>query len=99
MNDHERLLAQKRSEIVNFIITLLDRGAVLDQPFRVEDKTNGGQTMTSLYEEIKTYVIQVKVQIQRIIGGTHKGIERILELFPNVQTEVKDAMEFAIQKE
>lgn len=29
---------------------------------------------TTLYEEIKTYTIQVKVQIQRVIGTTHKGI-------------------------
>jgi len=55
--------------------------------------------VTTLYDEIKTYVVQVKVQIQRVIGGTHKGIEKILEMFPNVQTEVRDAMENALQRE
>jgi hypothetical protein len=54
---------------------------------------------TSLYEEIKTYTIQVKVQIQRVLATIHKGIERILEKFPNVQIELKEAWEQAQQRE
>jgi hypothetical protein len=74
---------------VNFIISLLEVGAALEQPFRVEDKSTGTLITTTLYEEIKAYTIQVKIQIQRVIGTTHKGIEKIIEMFPNVQSEVK----------
>ena len=50
MTDQERLLAQKRAEIVNFIISLLDRGEALEVPFKVEDKGSGGLVTTTLYD-------------------------------------------------
>jgi hypothetical protein len=84
LNDHERLLAQKRAEIVNFVISLLERGTPLAQPFQVEEKHTGTMVSTTLYDEIKDYTIQVKIQIQRVLNSTHRGIERILEMFPNV---------------
>lgn len=37
-----------------------------------------------LNERIKEYAIHLKLEIQRKLGRTHKGIERILEMFPNV---------------
>lgn len=54
---------------------------------------------TTLHQEIKTYTIQVKVQIQQVLNTTHKGIERILELFPEVQREVREAFEAAMLRE
>lgn len=50
MNDSERLQAQKRAEIINFVLTLLDKGPVLEQPFRIEDKQTGSMVTTNLYE-------------------------------------------------
>lgn len=65
-SDQERLQAQKRAEIVNLIVGLVDRGS------------------GELNERIKEYAIHLKLEIQRKLGKTHKGIERILEMFPNV---------------
>ena len=56
-------------------------------------------TSTSLFDEIKICTIQVKIQIQRVVGSTHKGIQRILDMFPDVQNEVKEALEYAAQKQ
>jgi hypothetical protein len=81
MSEQERLQAQKRAEIVNFIVGLVERGS------------------SDLNDRIKEYAIHLKIEIQRKLGRTHKGIERILELFPNVEREVAAAVEKANNKE
>lgn len=35
MNDHERLQSQKRAEIINLILDLLERGTPLTQPLKL----------------------------------------------------------------
>lgn len=73
MTDQERLQAQKRAEIVNLIVELVERGS--------ED----------LNARIREYAVHLKIEIQRKLGRTHKGIDRILDLFPGVDRDLAAA--------
>lgn len=68
--DQELLQAQKRAEIINFIISLIER------------------SNSELNEEIKNLVVHVKVQILNRLGIEHRGIERILGFFSDVEEAV-----------
>ena len=81
MGEQERMHAQKRAEIVNFIISLVERG------------------IPQLNESIKEFVVHLKVEIQNKLGTTHRGIDKILSMFPNVERAIDEAMQAALEKE